>query len=113
MQTSYLEAPLAQFWTEFFSSLHIESPPPQRPDADGTSFTDRFSGMDLGAGDRDPDRFRRAHPLAAEARPLRAVLRPGDVLFVPKMWWHVVSSTPDPDRGINIMANMFFEPRTT
>ena len=87
--------------------------PLQRPDADSTSFTDRFSAMDLGAGERDPDQFRRDHPLAVEeTRPLRVVLRPGDVLFVPKMWWHVVSSTPDRDRGINIMANMFFEPRS-
>ena len=79
----------------------------QRADADGTSFTDRFSAMDLNAD--DPGRFREAYPLAAAAEPLRAVLRPGDVLFVPRTWWHVVSSTPDPARCINIMANMFFE----
>ena len=79
----------------------------QRADADGSSFTDRFSAMDLNAD--DPARFRQAYPLAAAAEPLRAVLRPGDVLFVPRTWWHVVASTPDPARRINIMANMFFE----
>ena len=79
----------------------------QRADADGTSFTDRFSAMDLNTD--DPGRFREAYPLAAAAEPLRVVLCPGDVLFVPRTWWHVVSSTPDPARRINIMANMFFE----
>lgn len=79
----------------------------QRTDADITSFTDRFSAMDLNTD--DPERFRKAYPLVAAAEPFSVFLRPGDVLFVPRTWWHVVSSTPDPDRRINIMANMFFE----
>ena len=31
-----------------------------------------------------------AHPLFAEAKAFDAVLGPGDVLFIPKGWWHYV-----------------------
>jgi hypothetical protein len=34
----------------------------------------------------DPERF----PLFAEAEPLRVTVAPGDVLYVPAGWWHVV-----------------------
>ena len=54
----------------------------QRTDADITSFTDRFSAMDLNTD--DPERFRKAYPLVAAAEPFSVFLRPGDVLFVPR-----------------------------
>jgi hypothetical protein len=37
-----------------------------------------------------PDRV--AHPLFGKATPLRVLLGPGDVLYVPPYWWHAVRS---------------------
>jgi HSPB1-associated protein 1 len=31
------------------------------------------------------------HPLFARAQPREVILRPGDILFVPRHWWHFVS----------------------
>ena len=78
----------------------------QRKDVDGTAFTDRFSEIDLRV---DAKQFRIQYPCALKPLPLRVILKPGDVLFVPKNWWHIVASRPDPERGINLMVNIFFE----
>ena len=56
------------------------------------------------------------HPLYHRATPVRAHLRPGDVLFVPAYWHHEVQSVPSPDQpgdgpgtgGMNIAMNVWF-----
>ena len=78
----------------------------QRKDVDGTAFTNRFSEINLCL---DAEQFLTQYPRALKPLPLRVILKPGDVLFVPKTWWHIVASRPDPERGINLMVNMFFE----
>ena len=78
----------------------------QRKDVDGTAFTDRFSEIDLRV---DAKQFGIRYPRALEPLPLRVILMPGDVLFVPKNWWHTVASRSDPEHGINHMMNIFFE----
>ena len=85
-------------WPQTESSLLY-----QRKDVDGTAFTDRFSEIDLRV---DAKQFWTQYPHALEPLPLRVILKPGDVLFVPKNWWHIVASRPDPERGINLI---FFE----
>jgi hypothetical protein len=48
----------------------------------------------------DPDRF----PLQAKATQYRAVLRPGDMVFVPCHWWHTARAlSPSISVGMNIM----------
>jgi HSPB1-associated protein 1 len=69
-------------------------------------FSNRFSTIDPNLS---PKSFRKAYPKTSNTLATRIILNPGDVLFVPKLWWHLVSSYPDSNRGINIMANMFFE----
>ena len=75
----------------------------QRKDVDGTAFTDRFSEIDLRVD------AKQSSDSIPSSLPLRVILMPGDVLFVPKNWWHIVASRPDPERGINLMVNIFFE----
>jgi len=54
------------------------------------------------------------HPLFARATPLRVILHPGDVLYLPAFWHHEVQSIPDvdesagPGRRINIAVNFWF-----
>ena len=69
-------------------------------------FNNRFSSINPNLS---PKIFRERYPNASKASATRIILNPGDVLFVPKLWWHLVSSTPDHNRSINIMVNMFFE----
>ena len=69
-------------------------------------FNDRFSLIDPNVS---PETFRKTYPKTSQAIATRVILNPGDVLFVPKLWWHLVSSSPDTNRGINIMVNMFFQ----
>ena len=69
-------------------------------------FNDRFSLIDPNVS---PETFRKMYPKTSQAIATRVILNPGDVLFVPKLWWHLVSSSPDTNRGINIMVNMFFQ----
>lgn len=70
------------------------------------SFNDRFSSINP---NMSPKIFKEKYPNASKASGISIILHPGDMLFVPKFWWHLVSSTPDRDRGINIMVNMFFD----
>lgn len=69
-------------------------------------FTNRFSTIDTNLS---PKVFRKKYPDTSKTIATRIILNPGDVLFVPKFWWHLVSSYPDSHRSINIMVNMFFE----
>ena len=69
-------------------------------------FNNRFSSINTNLS---PETFREHYPKTSQTIATRVVLNPGDVLFVPKLWWHLVSSFPDSDRKINIMVNMFFE----
>ena len=69
-------------------------------------FSNRFSSIDPNLS---PESFRKMYPKTSNTLATRIILNPGDVLFVPKMWWHLVSSHPDSNRGINIMVNMFFD----
>ena len=69
-------------------------------------FSNRFSSIDPNLS---PESFRKRYPNTSNTLATRIILNPGDVLFVPKLWWHLVSSYPDSNRGINIMVNMFFE----
>lgn len=48
----------------------------------------------------DADRF----PALAEARPLRALVREGDVLYLPCGWWHAVRGS----EGRNLSVNYWF-----
>ncbi|GAB6032137.1 HSPB (Heat shock 27kDa) associated protein 1 [Chamberlinius hualienensis] len=41
------------------------------------------------------------HPKFKSARPFVVTLHPGDVLYVPPMWWHFVQSTSDITLSIN------------
>ena len=60
----------------------------------------------------DPDTAR--HPLYAKASPLRVILHPGDVLYLPAFWHHEVQSIPEPDtsmgpgKRINVAVNFWF-----
>ena len=69
-------------------------------------FNNRFSSINP---NMSPKSFKEKYPHTSKASATRIILNPGDVLFVPKLWWHLVSSTPDHTRSINIMVNMFFE----
>lgn len=43
----------------------------------------------------------RRHPLYAAARPVRAVINPGEVLYLPAFWHHEVQSIPgEPQQGL-------------
>ena len=79
----------------------------QKEVSDGNEqFNSRFSMIDsnLSSGE-----FKERYPKTSQTVATRVILNPGDVLFVPKLWWHLVSSFPDTNRKINIMVNMFFE----
>lgn len=52
------------------------------------------------------------HPLYSRARPLRVLLRPGDVLYLPAFWHHEVQSIPDAREGLNIAINYWFKNMT-
>ena len=69
-------------------------------------FNNRFSSINTNLS---PEKFKENYPKTSQTIATRVILNPGDVLFVPKLWWHLVSSFPDADRKINIMVNMFFE----
>ncbi|CAN0252494.1 unnamed protein product, partial [Ectocarpus sp. 8 AP-2014] len=43
-------------------------------------------------------------PQFAEAHPLAVTLEPGDVLFVPKHWWHFVEAT-DTSLSVNVWVD--------
>ncbi|KAI9836419.1 MAG: hypothetical protein M1819_001450 [Sarea resinae] len=45
-----------------------------------------------------------SHPLLAHAHPFEAILRPGDVLFIPALWLHTTTSTD----GLSVSINVFF-----
>ncbi|EGR44942.1 uncharacterized protein TRIREDRAFT_69362 [Trichoderma reesei QM6a] len=55
----------------------------------------------------DPDEpERNATPLSALARPLRVTLEPGDMLYLPAMWYHKVKqSCPDGGEGFVLAIN--------
>lgn len=38
--------------------------------------------------------------------PVEAILTPGDILFIPPLWLHTASSTPE--TGVSIAVNVFF-----
>ena len=69
-------------------------------------FNNRFSSINTNLS---PEKFKEKYPKTSQTVATRVTLNPGDVLFVPKLWWHLVSSFPDCERKINIMVNMFFE----
>eukprot|EP00040_Diaphanoeca_grandis_P023206 m.125859 g.125859 ORF g.125859 m.125859 type:complete len:282 (-) comp29159_c0_seq6:69-914(-) len=75
-------------------------------DTTGTHFEDRFSAIDLNLSHEEATVL---FPLASSAVASIIDIEPGDVLFLPKMWWHIVVSTPDTLRNANIMVNMFFD----
>ena len=70
------------------------------------SFTNRFSRIDPNLS---PECFHAKYPDVSKTIATRVILNPGDVLFVPTNWWHLVSSYTDPNRLTNIMVNMFFD----
>jgi hypothetical protein len=49
------------------------------------------------------------HPLYAQATPSRAILNPGDCLYLPAYWHHEVQSIPDEIDGLNIAVNFWFK----
>jgi hypothetical protein len=56
---------------------------------------------------RDPDL--RAHPLYSATPVSRAVLCPGDVLYVPPFWWHCVRN-PEPSIGVSVWWYSVLQP---
>ena len=59
-----------------------------------------FNGINVFHVDAfDPDY--EAHPRYRSAHPLEAVMRPGDLLFVPRGWLHAVGSLSDLSMSIN------------
>ena len=48
------------------------------------------------------------HPLYASTTPTRALLGPGDCLFLPAFWHHEVQSQPDAYQGLNIAVNFWY-----
>ncbi|PTB62757.1 Clavaminate synthase-like protein [Trichoderma citrinoviride] len=56
----------------------------------------------------DPER--NATPLSALARPLRVTLDPGDMLYLPAMWYHKVKqSCPDGGEGFVLAINYWYD----
>lgn len=49
------------------------------------------------------------YPSYMKAHPIRAVLSPGDVLYLPAFWHHEVQSIPDETEGVNIAVNFWFK----
>ena len=47
--------------------------------------------------------------MSVQASPVRAVLLPGDVLYLPSYWHHEVQSIPDEIDGLNIAVNFWFK----
>jgi tetratricopeptide (TPR) repeat protein len=47
------------------------------------------------------------HPLYTDAQPVRVVLEPGDVLYLPAYWHHEVQSIPD-NNALNLAVNFWF-----
>jgi len=50
-------------------------------------------------------------PLYRNAKPMRVVLEPGDVIYLPAYWHHEVQSLPDED-GLNVAVNFWFKNMT-
>jgi len=48
------------------------------------------------------------HPLYENSHPIRALLQPKDVLYLPAYWHHEVQSIPDENEGINVAVNFWF-----
>ena len=44
-----------------------------------------------------------------QASAVRAVLSPGDVLYLPAYWHHEVQSVPEEKEGLNIAVNFWFQ----
>ena len=44
----------------------------------------------------------RRWPTLAQAKPLSAILEPGDVLYMPKKWWHFVLADPQTDFSASV-----------
>ncbi|KAK3270218.1 hypothetical protein CYMTET_21374 [Cymbomonas tetramitiformis] len=40
---------------------------------------------------------------------VECTLNPGDVLYLPAMWYHYVRQTPDPDMGVTIAINFWYD----
>ena len=53
----------------------------------------------------------RRHPKFKNASPIRVVLEPGDVIYLPAYWHHEVQSIPDDD-GLNVAVNFWFKNAT-
>jgi hypothetical protein len=49
------------------------------------------------------------YPKYAKAKPIRALLSPGDILYLPVFWHHEVQSIPDEQDGINVAVNYWFK----
>ena len=48
-------------------------------------------------------------PLYRYATPIRVLLKPGDVLYLPSFWHHEVQSLPDPASKLNFAINFWFQ----
>jgi jumonji domain-containing protein 7 len=49
------------------------------------------------------------YPLYKDAKPVRVLLQPGDVLYIPAYWHHEVQSLPDEQVGLHIAVNFWFQ----
>lgn len=51
-------------------------------------------------------------PLVSLAKPYRCILRPGDTLFIPALWWHNIKTVCDKDRTNDVCSigfNIFWK----
>ena len=50
-----------------------------------------------------------SYPLAAHIAPITVTLQAGDALYLPALWYHKVTQTPDPETGLLISINHWYE----
>lgn len=85
-------------WTLFPPSDSMYLYPTRLPLEESTV----FSAVNI----REPNLTK--HPLVAKTTPHRVVLKPGDVLFVPRGWWHFVQS-PDDGSSVTCSVNLWLD----
>ncbi|KAK0670497.1 putative phospholipase [Cercophora samala] len=58
----------------------------------------------------DPDRpFQNETEYSCLACPVRVTLHPGDILYLPALWYHKVAQSVDPDDGVCVAVNYWYD----
>lgn len=53
------------------------------------------------------------YPKFSNARIVNCEVHEGDILYIPAIWWHQVTSTPDPESGVVSGITHFHKPYIT